>query len=140
MFTFKELGKPLFFIRKDGRDMPVYTTFKKDAKIRIKPFRESSKYLDSDEFRERYDLSRAEGASLKTALRQDKVPEGPLKKEFYRIRRDLNQRLFSEIDLRGTPYEIVYKFPAKVNEWPANSVYCGSSSSGKTFLIISQKF
>jgi len=137
MFTFKEIGKPLFYIRKDGHDKPVYTTFKKDSKLRIKPFRESSKYLDSDEFRERYDLSRTEGAALKTALRQDKVPEGPLKKEFYRIRRDLNQRLFSEIDLRGTPFEIVWKFPVNVKEWPGHAIYIGGSNSGKTFKIIS---
>ena len=138
MFTFKNLGKPpLFFIRKSGEDKPVYTTFKKDAKLRIKPFRNSSKYLDSDEFRERYDLSRRESAELKTALRQDKVPEGPLKKEFYRVRRDLNQRLFSEIDLRGTDYEIVWKFPDKVNEWPGSAIVIGSSNSGKTFLQVS---
>ena len=138
MFTFKNLGKPpLFFIRKSGEDKPVYTTFKKDAKLRIKPFRDSSKYLDSDEFRERYDLSRRESAELKTALRQDKVPEGSLKKEFYRVRRDLNQRLFSEIDLRGTDFEIVWKFPDKVNEWPGSSIVIGSSNSGKTFLQVS---
>ena len=139
MFTFSNTGKaPLFFIRKGGEDRPVYTTFKKDSKLRIKPFRDSKKYLDSDEFRERYDLSKAEGTVLKSALRQDSVPEGPLKKEFYRIRRDLNQRLFSEIDLRGTEYEIVWKFPDKVKEWPGSAIYCGSSSSGKTFLVVSQ--
>ena len=138
MFTFKNQGKPpLFFIRKSGDDKPVFTTFKKDAKLRIKPFRDSSKYLDSDEFRERYDLSRRESAELKTALRQDKVPVGVLKKEFYRVRRDLNQRLFSEIDLRGTDYEIVWKFPDKVNEWPGSAIVIGSSNSGKTLLQVS---
>ena len=138
MFTFKEFGKPLFYIRHDGNDRAVYTTFKKDSKLRIKPFRDSKKYLDSDEFRERYDLSKKEGAALKNALRQDVVPEGAMKNEFYRIRRDLNQRLFSEIDLRDTPYEIVWKYEDKVSDWPGSAVVCGSSGSGKTWLIVSQ--
>ena len=134
MFTFKEIGSPLFFIRQDGRERPVYTTFKKDAKLRIKPFRDSKKYLDSDEFRERYDLSKKEGLELKAALRQDKVPDGKLKKEFYRIRRDLNSRLFSEIDLRGTDAEIFWKYPQKISDWPESAIIIGSSASGKTYL------
>jgi len=120
MFTFKEHGEPLFYIRQAGHDKPIYTTFKKDPKLRIKPFREN------------------EGAELKAALRQDKVPETKMKKDFYRIRRDLNQRLFSEIDLRGTDAEIVWKYNDKVNQWPSSQLVIGSSASGKTHLMVTQ--
>ena len=138
MFTYQEHGEPLFYIRQSGHDKPVYTTFKKNAKHRIKPFRDSKKYLESDEFRERYDLTRKEGTELKAALQQDLVPEGKLKKEFYRIRRDLNQRLFSEIDLRTTEAEIVWKHRIKVKDWPGSKLVCGSSASGKTFKMVEE--
>ena len=83
MFTFSNTGKaPLFFIRKGGEDRAVYTTFKKDSKLRIKPFRDSKKYLDSDEFRERYDLSKAEGTVLKSALRKTRCQREHLKRSF----------------------------------------------------------
>jgi len=135
MFTFKKQDKnPLFYID----DKPVYTVFKKDSKLRIRPFRDSKKYLDSDEFRERYNLTRKESTELKKAIRSDIVPENNLKGKFYHIRRDLNQRLFTEIDLRGTEHKITWRFPDNVKEWPGTSIIIGSSNSGKTYKILSE--
>jgi hypothetical protein len=135
MFTFKKQDKnPLFYID----DKPVYTVFKKDSKLRIRPFRDSKKYLDSDEFRERYNLTRKESTELKKAIRSDIVPENNLKGKFYHIRRDLNQRLFTEIDLRGTDHKITWRFPDNVKEWPGTSIIIGSSNSGKTYKILSE--
>ena len=105
MFTFKRQDKkhePLFFIN----DKAVYAQFTKEMKDRIPPFRDSTKYLDSDEFRERYGLSLKESKELKKHLRSNIVPDTKLKAKFYEVRRDLNTRLYNEIDLRGTKYEI----------------------------------
>ena len=135
MFTFESQDKnPLFYI--DNK--PVYTIFKKDDSLRIPPFRDTGKYLDSDDFRERYTLSRNEGKALKKALQSDIVPESTLKTKFYDIRRDLNQRLFTEIDLRGTDHEITWRYPDKINEWPETTILIGSSAVGKTYKVISE--
>ena len=135
MFTFAEQkSNPLFYID----DKPVYTVFKKDDTLRIPPFRDTGKYLDSDEFRERYTLSRTEGKILKKALQSDIVPENNLKGKFYSIRRDLNQRLFTEIDLRGTDHEITWRYPQNISEWPETAILSGSSASGKTYRVISE--
>ena len=134
MFTFeKQKDNPLFYID----DQPVYTTFKKEESKRIPPFRDSSKYLDSDEFRERYTLSVRESKELKQSLRSDIVPEGALKTQFYRVRKDLNERLYTEIDLRGTDKEINWRFPQKTNEWPETMIIIGSSGVGKGYLTLS---
>jgi len=122
---------PLFYIGEKG----VYSQFKKEEKKRIPPFRDSKKYLDGDEFRETYSLSRAEGKSLKGAIRSDIVPEGKLKKKFYEIRRDLNQRLYNEIDLRETDKEIHWGYPKNVTDWGTTSLVIGSSGVGKTHLV-----
>ena len=132
MFTFDKEKPPLFYIG----DKPVYTQFKKEDKKRIPPFRDSKKYLDSEDFRERYDLSRKEGKLIKQAIQSDIVPESSaLKKRFYEIRRDLNTRLYSEIDLRETPNKISWRFPMDKKEWPGSSIVIGSSGVGKTHLV-----
>ena len=135
MFTFLNDGKPpIFYIG----EKPVYTTFKKNEKYRIKPFRNSGKYLDSDEFRERYDLTRNEAKEMKRALQSDIVPENKLKTKFYRIRRSLNNRLYTEIDLRGTDKTIEWRYPEKVTEWPGHAITIASSGTGKTFKICAE--
>ena len=134
MFTFKRpkaKQDPIFYIG----EKPVYTQFKKDDKLRIPPFRDSQKYLDGDEFRERYNLSRKEAKELKKSLRSDIVPETKLKSKFYEVRRDLNQRLYNEIDLRGTNKEISWKFPQDPKQWATTSLVIGSSGVGKTHLV-----
>ena len=134
MFTFKrskDKQEPIFYID----EKPVYTQFKKDDKIRIPPFRDSQTYLDSDEFRERYGLSRKDGKELKKSIQSDIVPESKLKSKFYEIRRDLNQRLYNEIDLRGTDKTISWKFPMKPKQWATTSLVIGSSGVGKTHLV-----
>ena len=132
MFTFDKLKHPLFYID----DKPVFTQFKKEDKKRIPPFRDSKKYLDSEDFRERYDLSRKEGKLIKQAIQSDIVPESSaLKKRFYEIRRDLNTRLYSEIDLRETKSKINWRFPKDIKQWPGSSIVIGSSGVGKTHLV-----
>ena len=135
MFTFESNIKkqPLFFIN----NKPVFTQFKKEEHKRIPPFKDSTKYLDSDEFREEFNLSRKEAKLIKQSLRSDIVPENnnQLKSKFYSIRKNLNQRLFNEIDLRGTDKTISWKFGEDIKSWPQTSVVIGSSASGKTFLV-----
>ena len=132
MFTFKKKSEPIFYIQ----NKPVYTTFEKDHKFRIPPFRDTVKYLESEDFREGYDLSRKESKVISRAIKSDIVPEQSLlKTKFYRIRKDLNTKLFNTIDLRGTNQEIEYRFPEKPSEWPGTKLVIGSSSSGKTFIV-----
>ena len=134
MFTYKrpkDKQEPIFYIG----TKPVYTQFKKEDKLRIPPFRDSKQYLDSDEFRERYGLSRNDAKELKHSIQSDIVPESKLKGKFYEIRRDLNQRLYNELDLRGTNKEISWKFPQDPKQWATTSLVIGSSGVGKTHLV-----
>jgi hypothetical protein len=134
MFTFSKTDEPLFYIG----EKPVYAQFEKDHKKRITPFRDSQNFLDSERFRERYTLTRTEAKVIKKAIRSDIVPEsGQLKTKFYIIRKDLNCRLYSEIDLRGTKHTISYRFNADVKKWAGTKLVIGSSGSGKTHLVAS---
>ena len=132
MFTFAKKGDPLFFIG----DRPVFTQWKKAEADRIPPYRDTGDFLSGEEFRERYNLSRTEAAALKTALEHDEVPEDKMKTKFYAVRKSLNQRLYTEIDLRGTEHEITWRFPADVKAWPTTSIILGSSGSGKTWIVL----
>jgi len=131
MFTFaKQKHDPLFFI--DGK--AVYTVFKKDEKLRIPPFKESQRYLESEEFREHYNLTRSEGKVLKKALHSDIVPEGKnLKTRFYEIRKDLNRRLYNEIDLRGTNKTITWKYKTMARHQSDNRQFVQRENSFNRF-------
>jgi len=134
MFTYHNTKRePMFYIG----EKPVYTQFKKEESKRIPPFRDSQKYLDSDEFRERYSLSRQDATILKKSIRSNIVPDSKLKSKFYEVRRDLNTRLYSELDLRGTDKEISWKYPRDTKQWPTTSLVIGSSGVGKTHLVLS---
>ena len=133
MFTFREqTGDPLFYID----DRPVYTQWKKDESARIAPFRDTGNYLDSDEFREEFNLTKKEAEVLSEAIQHDSVPEDRLKTKFYQIRKDLNAKLFTTIDLRGTDKEINWRFPKDVKQWPTSAIIQGSSGTGKTFQVL----
>ena len=54
------------------------------------------------------------------------------------MRKDLNDKLFTQIDLRGTKHEITWRFPDKQKEWPTTQIIIGSSGVGKTHKIISE--
>ena len=133
MFTFqKQDYDPIFYVD----DKPVYTLFTKDDKKRIPPFRNPGTYLDSNDFLESFNLSRSEGKILKQAIRKDTVPEGLLKSKFYSIRKELNARLFTTIDLRDTKHKISWKFPQNPKQWPTTMIVIGSSGVGKTHLMV----
>jgi hypothetical protein len=135
MFTFKKQSyDPIFYID----NSPVYTTFTKVENDRIPPYRNTGKWLDSDEFRERYNLTKRESVELKRSIQSDTVPESKLKAKFYTIRRDLNTRLYTEIDLRGTTHNITWKYPKDVHAWPETAILIGSSNTGKTFYVTAQ--
>jgi len=137
MFTYnrpKKNAQPVFHI--DNK--PVYAIFKKDHTQRIKPFRKTEDYLSSDEFMERYQLSKRESLELKKAIRSNIPPDNNLKKKFYRIRKSLNDRLFTEIDLRGTDHVIRWKYPDDVKAWSGTTITIGSSGVGKTYKIVKE--
>ena len=72
MFTFSKSEEILFYIN----DKPVYAQFQKDPKKRIHPFKDSKQFLGSDEFRERYNLSRMESNEIQ---RTNEDPMKPMK-------------------------------------------------------------
>jgi hypothetical protein len=75
---------------------------------------------------------------LKRALQSDIVPDNKLKGTFYHVRRDLNHRLYTEIDLRGTDHTISWRYPDNIKQWPETAIIIGSSGSGKTWKVLSE--
>ena len=133
MFTYKQHGTPLFYID----DKPVYTTFERDPKLRIPPHR-GGKYLQSDEFLETFNLSKSDARVLREAIQKNVAPEGSLKTKFYEVRRALNRRLFTTIDLRGTDKTISWRFPDDPKVWPTTQIIIGSSGVGKTYKLVKE--
>ena len=113
-------GKPLFWLPR------------RDKKFRL-GVEDAESYLKSEDFRIRYRLSEEHQGLLKDCLLHDKCPaDKALVKKFYSIREDLEERLFSEMELGETQYLRV-DLPDDKKTFSNHWVVIGSSNSGKTY-------
>jgi len=93
---------------------------------------DTESFLKSDEFRIRYRISREQQNDLQECLLRDNCPEGTLVKKFYDIREDLENRLYSEMELGDTQYLRV-DLPEDRKDFSQHWVVIGSSNSGKSY-------
>ena len=115
---------------------PLYWLPKRDKQYRM-GVEDAESYLKSDEFRVRYKLSREHHAELQECLLRDNCPEGGLVKKFYDIREDLENRLYSEMELGDTQYLRV-DLPDDKKQFSQHWVVIGSSNSGKSYWCLQQ--
>jgi len=122
--TPKMVGKPLYWLPK------------KDKKYRM-GIDDASEFLKSDDFRIRYRLSHKEQEQLQECLLRDNCPEGGLVKKFYEIRADLENRLFTEMELGDSQYLRV-DLPDNKKEFSKHWILIGSTNVGKSTFALQQ--
>ena len=121
---------------RDKNGKPVYFHPKKDEKYKL-GVDDIGKYLTSEEFRDYYKLSKLEAQAISQALLRGKdVPDGAhkgLHNKFFKVKKDLHNKLFSEMDLEGSEQFLRVDIPADPKEWSGLHITIGSSGSGKTY-------
>ena len=95
--------------------------------------------FNTEEFRDRFHLSKQQADLIIHSLQTDVTPEGGLQQKFFKVKKYIENSLYNEMDLRGSKQEIVLDFPPGSDTWGENAMCCGASSSGKTYLVV-QKF
>ena len=115
---------------------PLYWLPKKNKKYRM-GVDDASEFLKSDEFRIRYRLSHKEQDDLQECLLRDNCPEGGLVKRFYEIRADLENRLFTEMELGESQYLRV-DLPDNKKEFSKHWILIGSTNVGKSTFALQQ--
>ena len=93
-------------------------------------------FLTSEKFRDYYKLSVLESQAIAEALQRGKdVPDGKkgLQNKYFKVKKDLEKRLYTEMDLGDSSQFLRVDFPTKKDEWSGLHITIGSSGSGKTF-------
>ena len=65
------------------------------------------KGFDSEAFRDRFGLSPGQSEQILDHLNSSTTPEGPLQKVFFKVKRFIEDRLYSEMDLGKSKQELV---------------------------------
>jgi len=116
---------------------PLYWLPRRNKKYRMS-VEDAPSYLKSDDFRIRYKLSKEDHSALQECLLKDDCPaEGALVKRFYNIREDLENRLYSEMELGENQYLRV-DLPRDKKVFSNHWVVIGSSNSGKSYWASEQ--
>ena len=118
----------------DRNPTPVYWYPKKDLKLKM-GVDDVSDYIGSTDFRDYYKLSVLEAQAIAEALKRGKdVPDGKkgLQNKFFTVKKDLERKLYTEMDLGDSQQFLRVDFPTKKSEWSGLHITIGSSGSGKT--------
>ena len=123
----------LYENEQDKKGTPIYWYPKKDPLLKL-GVDDVESYLKSPEFRDEYRLSKAAAAAISTALiKGEDVPEEKgLNNKFFEIKKDLENKLYTEMDLGNSKQFLRVDFPRDNHSWTGLHITIGSSGSGKT--------
>ena len=124
----------LYSGEKDRKPQPVFWHPRREEKYKM-GVDDVKSFLTSEKFRDYYKLSVVESQAIAEALHRGKdVPDAKkgLQNKFFKIKKDLEKRLFTEMDLGDSSQFLRVDFPQKKDEWSGLHITIGSSGSGKT--------
>ena len=97
-------------------------------------------YLNSEEFRNYYQLHPTTAKIIGDALLKGKPLEATITKsvqtKYWNVKKDLEKKLYSEMDLHGSDQYIRLDFPVKKKDWSGLHITIGSSGGGKTYSTV----
>lgn len=126
----------LYDNQSDDTPKPVYWHPKKDATLKL-GIDDVEPYLSSEKFRDYYRLSRNEARVITAAIKKGRdIPEETNRKlsnKFFSVKKDLETKLYNQMDLTGSDQFLRVDFPRKKSEWSGLHICIGCSGGGKTF-------
>ena len=119
---------------KDKQGKPVFWYPRKDATLKL-GVDDVEAYFKTPEFRDEYKLSVKAAETISRALlRGDDVPDQKgLNNKFFKVKKDLEDKLYNEMDLGNSEQYLRVDFPRDNHSWTGLHVTIGSSGSGKTY-------
>ena len=123
----------LCFLKTGKKKTPVYWHPVRNPELRNAV--SDVKGFDSEAFRDRFGLSPGQSEKILDHLNSSTTPEGPLQKVFFKVKRFIEDRLYSEMNLGKSKQELVLPYPAGNDTWGELMLCCGASSSGKSHYL-----
>ena len=119
----------------DGTPQAIYWHPRKKKELRL-GVEDVEPYLSSEEFRDYYQLHPTTAKLIGDALLKGKPLEASISRgvqtKYWNVKKDLEKKLYSEMDLHGSEQHVRLDFPAKKKEWSGLHITIGSSGGGKT--------
>ena len=91
----------------------------------------------TEEMRDRFHLSQNQMAEILEHIQKGTQPEGGLQPKFFKLKRYIEDSLYTEMDLRDSEQTLQRDFPPGSESWPEHGFYCGCSGGGKTHALFS---
>ena len=108
------------------------------------PFKESEKQIqvlnynefDTEEFRNRFTLSKKQSSEIMSHLTNQTEPEGVLQQKYFQIKKFIDDSLYQELDFRkDSDTRLVIDLPPNPTSFAGHESVIGSTASGKTFYV-----
>ena len=106
---------------------------RKDIKLRMSV--DSLDGFNTERFRDRFKLSKNQADEIITNIKQKTTPEGGLQSRFFKVKKYLDEALYSEMDVRNSSQKIQLDYPEGNTSWGELELVCGSSGQGKTWYL-----
>ena len=123
----------------DESPQAIYWHPRKKKEIRL-GLEDVEPYLESEEFRNYYQLHPSVARIISKALLKGRPLEESESKsvqsKYWNVKRDLEKKLYLEMDLHGSDQHIRLDFPGKKKEWSGLHICIGCSGGGKTYSTV----
>jgi hypothetical protein len=117
-------------MRMGKKTVPVYWHPKKNDALKNSV--EDIASFFTPELRNRFELSSKQADTILDHLKAGTVPES-IQSKFFKVKRFIDESLFTEMDIQDTPHTFEINFPAGSDTWPNNTICAGATNSGKTY-------
>ena len=133
MLTFNNDGGSQIALLVDGKsETPIfwYPFRDPERKIQVANIQE----YNTEDFRDRFNLSKAQAGEIMKHIVAKTTPEGVLQNKFFQIKKYIGDSLFHEIDLRDSPNQkLIYPIPDTA--FIGHEACVGATNSGKSYHI-----
>ena len=124
---------------KDKNPQPIFWFPKKNKELKL-GLEDVEPYLKSPEFRNYYRLHPNTAKIIAESLLKDRPLDEKIQKsvqtKYWAVKKDLESKLYNEMDLNGSDQYIRLDFPKNKKEWSGLHVTIGSSGGGKTYSTV----
>ena len=92
----------------------------------------------TEEMRDKFRLSSNQMDMVLDHMKNGTEIEGGLQHKFFKVKRAIEDSLYSEMNLSDSSQELVLDYPKGNDTWGELCLTCGASSSGKTYSAVSK--
>ena len=135
MLTLQEHPDNVFicYLEDGKKKQKIWWHPRKDLKLRMSV--DSLDAFNTERFRDRFKISKNQADEIISHIKNKTTPEGGIQSRYFKVKKYLDDALFTEMDVRDSKQKIVVDYPSGNKTWGELELICGSSGQGKTWYL-----